>query len=38
MDRLYQLAWEKNIEIDYYSMKKLTAFSMPNAIIINPKK
>ena len=38
MDRLYQLAWKKNIEIDYYSMKKLTAFSMPNAIIINPKK
>lgn len=38
MDRLYHLAREKNIEIDYYSMKKLTAFSMPNAIIINPQK
>lgn len=38
MDRLYQLAREKNIEIDYYSMKKLTAFSVPNAIIINPQK
>lgn len=37
MDKLYQLAKEANIEIDYYPTKKLKAFSIPHAIIINPQ-
>lgn len=38
MDKLYQIAKEEHICIDYHSMKKLSAFSMPYTIVIDPQK
>lgn len=38
MNRLFQIANRDHIRINFFPMKSIKAFSMPNEIIINPKQ
>lgn len=38
MEKLYQIANEEHICIDYHPMKKLSAFSLSRTIVIDPSK
>jgi Zn-dependent peptidase ImmA (M78 family) len=38
INKLFQLANKEHIRINFFPMKSVVAFSMPNEIVINPRK